>query len=93
LVEGIHGFRDACLKVEVQFSLGFMKPSPKNPFSHPSSFGAPGAVGSFGLADPHAQVGYAYITNQMGGHLEDPREAALRTAMYRSIGETLAPGR
>ncbi|BDG05658.1 serine hydrolase domain-containing protein [Anaeromyxobacter oryzae] len=82
------GFRDACLKVEIQFSLGFAKPGPTDPFAHPSSFGHPGTGGSFGLADPHAEVGYAYIPNQMGAHLEDPREAALRRAMYRSIGET-----
>ena len=83
-----HGFRDACLKVELQFSLGFAKPSPKDAFAHPSSFGHPGTGGSFGLADPHAKLGYAYIPNQMGAHLEDPREAALRGAMYRSIGVT-----
>lgn len=87
-VPPVHGFRDACLKVEIQFSLGFAKPGPKNPFAHPSSFGAPGTGGSIGFADPHATVGYAYIPNQMGAHLEDPREAALRRAMYRSIGET-----
>jgi CubicO group peptidase (beta-lactamase class C family) len=86
-VPPVHGFRDACLKVEIQFSLGFAKPGPKNPFAHPSSFGAPGTGGSFGFADPHAKVGYAYIPNQMGAQLEDPREAALRRAMYRSIGE------
>lgn len=83
----VHGFRDACLKVEVQFSLGFMKPSPKNAFAHPSSFGAPGAGGSFGFADPHAQIGYGYVTNRMGTRLEDPREVALRRAMYRAIGK------
>ena len=83
-----HGFRDACLKVEMRFSLGFLKPGPKHPFAHPSAFGAPGTGGSMGLADPHAGIGYAYIPNQMGTHLEDPREAALRRAMYRSIGET-----
>jgi CubicO group peptidase (beta-lactamase class C family) len=82
------GFRDACLKVEIAFSLGFAKPSPKNPFAHPSSFGSPGAGGSFAFADPNAQVGYAYVPNRMGYHLEDPREAMLRSAMYRSIGET-----
>jgi len=87
-VPPVHGFRDACLKVEIQFSLGFAKPGPKNPFAHPSAFGAPGTGGSFGFADPHAKVGYGYIPNQMGTHLEDPREAALRGAMYRSIGET-----
>ncbi|WP_292518401.1 serine hydrolase domain-containing protein [Methanoculleus sp.] len=82
-----HGFRDECMKVEVRFSLGFMKPDHENPFAHPTSFGAPGTGGSFGFADPHAGIGYAYIPNQMGIHLEDPREAALRRAMYRSIGE------
>ncbi len=82
------GFRDACLKVELQFSLGFAKPGPKNAFAHPSAFGHPGTGGSFGFADPHAEVGYAYIPNQMGTHLEDPRDAALRSAMYRSIGGT-----
>jgi CubicO group peptidase (beta-lactamase class C family) len=87
-VPPVHGFRDACLKVEIQFSLGFMKPGPKNPFAHQSSFGNPGTGGSIGFADPHAKVGYAYIPKQMGTHLEDPREASLRRAMYRSIGET-----
>jgi len=86
-VPPVHGFRDECMKVEVRFSLGFMKPDPENPFGHPTSFGAPGTGGSFGFADPHAGIGYAYIPNQMGIHLQDPREAALRTAMYRSIGE------
>jgi CubicO group peptidase (beta-lactamase class C family) len=82
-----HGFRDAALKVEVRFSLGFAKPGPKNPFGHPSSFGMPGAGGSFGFADPEAQIGYGYVPNQMGTHLIDPRDLALRTAMYRSIGK------
>ena len=84
----LHGFYDECLKVEVPFSLGFIKPSPKNPFPHPSAFGAPGAGGSLGFADPQAKVGYAYVLNRMGSHLEDPRELALRTALYRSLGET-----
>jgi CubicO group peptidase (beta-lactamase class C family) len=87
-VPPLHGFYDECLKVEVSFSLGFMKPGPKNPFSHPSAFGAPGAGGSMGFADPLAKVGYAYVLNRMGSHLEDPRELALRTALYRSLGET-----
>jgi CubicO group peptidase (beta-lactamase class C family) len=83
----IHGFHDECLKVEIQFSLGFAKPGPKDPFGHPSSFGHPGAGGSFGFADPHAKIGYAYVPNQMGTYLTDPRDEALRTAMYRSIGD------
>lgn len=87
-VSPARGFRDACLKVEIQFSLGFAKPSAKNPFAHPSAFGAPGTGGSFAFADPHAQVGYAYVPNRMGTRLQDPREAALRRAMYGSIGVT-----
>jgi len=79
------GFRDACLKVEVEFSLGFMKPGAKNPFAHPSAFGAPGTGGSLGFADPHARIGFAYVPNQMGTHLDDPRAVALRTAVYRSL--------
>jgi CubicO group peptidase (beta-lactamase class C family) len=74
--------------VEIPFSLGFTKPSPKNPFGSPSSFGAPGSGGSFGFADPQAEIGYGYVLNGMGTSLTDPRDLALRTAMYRSIGET-----
>ena len=70
-----------------QFSLGFFKPSPENPFGHPSSFGAPGTGGSFGFADPKAKIGYGYVLNGMGTYVTDPRDIALRKAMYYSIGE------
>ena len=83
----LRGFRDACLKAEISFSLGFSKPSRLNPFGDPTSFGFPGFGGSFAFADPHAQLGYAYFPNRMGGYLEDPRELALRAAVYQSIGE------
>lgn len=83
-----HGFRDACLKVDIRFSLGFAKPGPAHRFAHPSAFGSPGSGGSFGFADPHAGLGYAYVPNQMGVRLEDPRDAALRRATYRSLGVT-----
>jgi CubicO group peptidase (beta-lactamase class C family) len=75
------------LKVEIPFSLGFMKPNARNPFAHPSAFGAPGTGGSFGFADPHAKIGYGYVPNQMGTSLQDPREVALRRATYAAIGE------
>jgi CubicO group peptidase (beta-lactamase class C family) len=87
-VAPLNGFRDGALKVEIPFSLGFAKPSPKNSFGHPSSFGAPGTGGSFGFADPQAEIGYGYVLNGMGTSLSDPRELALRNAMYGSIGET-----
>jgi CubicO group peptidase (beta-lactamase class C family) len=80
------GFFDQCLKGKVQFSLGFMKPSRVWPFGNPASFGSPGTGGSLGFADPVAQVGYGFVTSQMGTHLAgDPREVALRTAVYDAI--------
>jgi CubicO group peptidase (beta-lactamase class C family) len=80
------GFRDACLKGHVEFSLGFMKPGGVWTFGSPSSFGSPGAGGSLGFADPEAGVGYAYVTGQMGTSLTgDPREVALRDALYAAL--------
>ena len=81
------GFYDECLKGDgVQFSLGFMKPSPVWPFGSASSFGSPGAGGSLGFADPTAGIGYAYVTSQMGTRLTgDPRDVALRDALYSAI--------
>ena len=78
-----HGFHDECMHGEPQFSLGFMKPSAAFPFGSPSSFGAPGAGGSLGFADPAAGLGYGYVTCQMGTSLTgDPRDVALRDALY-----------
>ena len=82
-VPATHGFYDECIKSEAQFSLGFLKPNREFPFGNPSSFGHPGAGGSFGFADPDNQIGYGYIPNRkgvtMGG---DPRDVALRHALY-----------
>jgi CubicO group peptidase (beta-lactamase class C family) len=81
------GFHDECLKGEVEFSLGFMKPSVAWPFGNPASFGSPGAGGSLGFADPTAGIGYAYVTSQMGTSLTgDPRDVALRDALYAALG-------
>jgi len=82
------GFHDECLKGEVQFSLGFMKPCRSWPFGSASSFGSPGAGGSLGFADPAAGIGYAYVTSQMGTTLTgDPRDVALRDALYAALGK------
>jgi len=80
------GFYDECMKGEVQFSLGFMKPSANWPFGHPGAFGSPGAGGSLGYADPHTGIGYAYVTNRMGLSTGDPRDVALRSAMPEGVG-------
>jgi CubicO group peptidase (beta-lactamase class C family) len=76
------GFFDECLRGPAQFSLGFMKPSEAFPFGHPGAFGAPGAGGSMGYADPEVGIGYGYVTNRMGMNLQgDPRDVALRSAI------------
>ena len=88
------GFYDECMKGDgVQFSLGFFKSSPAFPFGSASSFGAPGAGGSLGFADPEAGVGYAYVTSQMGTALTgDPRDVALRDALYSAFSASGAGG-
>ena len=81
------GFFDECLKGEVQFSLGFMKPCANWTFgSSDRSFGSPGAGGSLGFADPDRGLGYGYVTNHMGlTFTGDPREVALREAVYSAL--------
>jgi len=85
-VPPVHGFEDECLTLEVAFSLGFMKPEGLNRFAHPSAFGAPGFGGSFGFGDPHAGLGWAYVTNRIGKMIDDPRELVVRKAVYATIG-------
>ena len=83
---------DEVLGVPSYFSLGFLRPGPNVSFgSTPAAFGAPGAGGSFGFADPNARLGYAYVMNRLDFHLDnDPRELALRSAVYRAIGRNPA---
>jgi CubicO group peptidase (beta-lactamase class C family) len=76
--------RDLVLWVPAAYSLGFVRPSDGFQFGRgPRSFGHPGAGGSFGFADPEAEVGFAYAPNRLGHHLrDDPREKKLRDALY-----------
>jgi CubicO group peptidase (beta-lactamase class C family) len=89
------GFHDECMRSDnIQFSLGFMKPSPQWPFGSYSSFGAPGSGGSLGFADPTTGIGYAYVTSRMGTALTgDPRDVALRQALYAALSVSPALGR
>jgi len=85
-VPATSGFYDECLKGEVQFSLGFMKPCENWRFGSARSFGSPGTGGSLGFADPDAGVGYAYVTSQMGTTFNgDARDVALRKAVYSAF--------
>jgi CubicO group peptidase (beta-lactamase class C family) len=80
------GFYDECILAETQFSLGFAKSAEMMKFPNASVFGHPGAGGSIGFADPENRIGFAYITNRMGTDLAgDPRELALRDAMYAAL--------
>lgn len=81
------GDRDLVLKTRTAYSHGFMRPSPDYQFSpSPRAFGAPGAGGAVGFADPDAQLGFAYAPNKMGFvAYDDPRERALRQACYECI--------
>jgi CubicO group peptidase (beta-lactamase class C family) len=81
-----HGFYDECLKGEVQFSLGFMKPCDNWRFGGARSFGSPGTGGALGFADPDAAIGYGYVTSRMGTKFNgDPRDVALRNALYSAL--------
>ncbi len=82
------GLRDVVLRLDSVFSLGYVKPFPKFRFgaSEGQAFGTPGAGGSFGFADPETGIGFAYAMNRSGFYLwDDPREVALRDALYRTV--------
>ncbi len=65
---------------------GYTKPYELFDFAGSSAFGFSGTGGSFAYADPEYEVGYAYVMNKMGYYnINDPREIALREAMYRCI--------
>lgn len=81
------GLMDQVMHLESAFSLGYLKPFPQFQFGTSSrAYGTPGAGGSFGFADPDAQVGFAYVMNKCGFYVwNDPREEALRNATYECI--------
>ena len=86
---------DAVLHIESVFSLGYCKPFPRFTFGSSAdlAFGTPGAGGSFGFADPDTRIGFAYAMNRTGFRLyDDPRELALREALYRCLGERSQSG-
>jgi len=82
------GDRDAVLKIATRYAMGFSRPSDGFRFgSDDRTFGCPGAGGSFGMADPSAELSYAYLTNAMSFRIfDDPRERAVREVCYDCIG-------
>lgn len=81
------GRRDVVIKINTAYSMGYSKPYGDFQFGTTSaSFGTPGAGGTFGFADPDAEVGFAYAPNRLGVYLkDDPREQALRDAVYQCL--------
>lgn len=89
------GLRDKVLHVDTSFSLGFGRPIPNAVKyvigSSDRAFGAPGAGGSVGFADPDTGVGFGYVMNKLGHHLiSDPRATRLRQALFRDVLGTRA---
>jgi CubicO group peptidase (beta-lactamase class C family) len=79
--------RDVVIGIETAYAMGYSKPSPDFRFgTSDAAFGTPGAGGSFGFADPDAELGFAYTPNRLGLHLkDDPREVRLRQAVYECM--------
>lgn len=83
------GSRDEVMGIESQGSrAGYLKASSSIDFGSDQAFGFSGTGGSFAYADPEYGIGYAYAMNKMDFYgTNDPREVALREAMYRCIQE------
>jgi CubicO group peptidase (beta-lactamase class C family) len=81
------GTIDTVLTIDTNYGFGFSRPSRDMKFGlDKSAFGCPGAGGCFGMADPAAELSFAYVTNKMGFYLfDDPRERACREACYASL--------
>jgi CubicO group peptidase (beta-lactamase class C family) len=69
-----------------RWGTGFQLSSPPvQPMLGPASFGHAGAGGQLGFADAAREVGFAYISNQMGGY-GDARARELTLALGRVVG-------
>lgn len=88
------GSYDLVLHMQVAYSLGFYKPCPAVHFGlNDRAFGSPGFGGSMGFADPELELGYAYAPNLLIlGQGKDPRETALRKALYKCLVPEKAGG-
>jgi CubicO group peptidase (beta-lactamase class C family) len=88
--------RDAVLVMPSRFALGFMKSMDNrrgpvglqdSAITAEEAFGHVGAGGSFGFADPKAEMSFGYTMNRMGsGTLLTDRGQSLVDATYRALG-------
>lgn len=65
-----------------RFGLGFQLPSGQQPYPSDRSFGHDGAGGPSAFADPHYRLGFAFVTNSMGGG-DDVRSRRLLSCLER----------
>ncbi|GIW43481.1 MAG: serine hydrolase [Candidatus Binatia bacterium] len=84
---------DRVLLVRTRFSHGFMKSVADDPNDsvrfgpNDAAFGHVGAGGSFGMADPVAEVAMGYVMNQLGpGIFLNERGQSLIDAVYECLG-------
>lgn len=69
-----------------RWGTGFQLSSPPSqPMLGPRSFGHAGAGGQLAFADPDYRVGFAYLSNQMGGY-GDKRASELTAALWSCLG-------
>jgi len=88
--------RDAVLVIPSRFALGFMKSMDNrrapagmrdSAITGEEAFGHVGAGGSFGFADPKAEMSFGYTMTRMGsGMLLTDRGQSLVDATYRALG-------
>jgi CubicO group peptidase (beta-lactamase class C family) len=70
-----------------RWGTGFQLSSPPSqPMLGPASFGHAGAGGQLGFADADRRVGFAYLSNQMGGY-GDARARELTLALRAVLGD------
>ena len=83
----VEGSLDAVMGFESHGSkLGHLKPDSVFDYGSDAAFGFSGTGGSFAFADPEYGIGYAYVMSKMDYYgINDPREAALREALYRCV--------
>jgi len=68
-----------------RWGMGFQLDSEARRFLTSTSFGHDGAGGQSAFADPGAQIGFAYLTNQMEA-IDDQRATRVIDALRESLG-------
>jgi CubicO group peptidase (beta-lactamase class C family) len=81
------GHRDVVVKIRNEYSVGYSRPYSDFAFGRSNAaFGTSGVGGTFGFADPAAELAFAYVPNRLGVHLvDDSREVAVREAVYECL--------